>query len=103
MTDDKVGQVQSELSVGGTKRDVENTPKCARSNCILARRSSLVKDTAAKTSLRVNSAMQTGQVPKFLALKCQVLQALNTEQGPTNPTRVSTTGLPTTKVVRSSV
>ena len=42
-----------------------------------------VKDIAAKTSLRVNSAMQTGQVPKFLALKCQVLQALNTEQGPT--------------------
>ena len=26
MTDDKAGQDQSELSVGGTKRDVENTP-----------------------------------------------------------------------------
>ena len=32
---------QSELSAGGTKRDIENTPKCTRSNCILAWRSSL--------------------------------------------------------------
>ena len=41
MTDDKAGQVQSELSAGGTKRDVENTPKSPRPNCILAWRSSL--------------------------------------------------------------
>ena len=41
MTDDKGGQVPSELSAGGMKRDVENTPKCSRLNCILARRSSL--------------------------------------------------------------
>ena len=26
MTDDKAGQVQSELSAGGTKRDITNTP-----------------------------------------------------------------------------
>jgi len=26
MTDDKAGQVHSELSAGGTRRDVENTP-----------------------------------------------------------------------------
>ena len=32
---------QSKLSAGGKKRDVENTPKCTRLNCILARRSSL--------------------------------------------------------------
>ena len=32
---------QSELSVGGTKRDVENTPKFTRPDCILAQRSSL--------------------------------------------------------------
>ena len=38
MTDDKAGQVQSELSAGGTKRDVENTPKCTRPNCLLTRR-----------------------------------------------------------------
>ena len=37
MTDDKTGQVQSELSDRGTKQDVENTPKCTRPNCILAR------------------------------------------------------------------
>ena len=30
MTDDKAGQVQSELSAGGTKLDIENTPKCTR-------------------------------------------------------------------------
>ena len=36
MTDDKAGQAQSELSKGGMKRDVENTPKCTRPNCILA-------------------------------------------------------------------
>ena len=41
MTDDKAGQVQSELSAGGTKRDVENTPKCTRPHCILAQQSSL--------------------------------------------------------------
>ena len=41
MADDKAGQVQSELSAGGTKRDFENTPKCTRPNCILVRRSSL--------------------------------------------------------------
>ena len=41
MTDDKAGQVQYELSAGGTKRDVENTQKCTRLNCILARWSSL--------------------------------------------------------------
>ena len=41
MTDDKAGQVQSELSARGTKRDVENTTKCIRPNCILTRRSSL--------------------------------------------------------------
>ena len=41
MTDDKAGQVQSKLSARGMKRDVKNTPKCTRSNCILARRSSL--------------------------------------------------------------
>ena len=35
--DDKAGQVQSELSGIG----VENTPKCTRPNCILARQSSL--------------------------------------------------------------
>ena len=27
MTDDKAGQVESELSAGGTKRDAENIPK----------------------------------------------------------------------------
>ena len=32
---------QSELSAGGTQRDVENTPKCTCLNCILSRRSSL--------------------------------------------------------------
>ena len=36
MTVDKTGQIQSEPSAGGTKRDVENTPKCTRLNCILA-------------------------------------------------------------------
>ena len=43
MTDDnaKAGQGQCELSAGGTKRDVENTPKCTHPNCILTRRSSL--------------------------------------------------------------
>ena len=41
MTDDKAGQVRSELSAKGTKRDVENTPKCARPNCNLARWSNL--------------------------------------------------------------
>ena len=41
MTDDKAGQVQSGLSAGGTKRDIENTPKCTHPNCILPRRSSL--------------------------------------------------------------
>ena len=39
--DDKAGQVQSHLCAGGTKIDVENTPKCTRLNCILTRRSSL--------------------------------------------------------------
>ena len=37
MTDEKVGPAQSELIAGGTKQDVENTPKCTRPNCILAR------------------------------------------------------------------
>ena len=32
---------QSELSAGGTKRDVESTPKCTCLNCILAQQSSL--------------------------------------------------------------
>ena len=41
MTEDKAGQVQSELSAGGTKRDVENTPKSTRPHCILAQQSSL--------------------------------------------------------------
>ena len=36
MTNDKAGQVQSELSAEGTKRDIVNTPKCARPNCNLA-------------------------------------------------------------------
>ena len=40
MMDDEAVQVQSELSAGGKKQDVENTPKCTRPNCILARRSS---------------------------------------------------------------
>ena len=35
MMDDKAGPVQSELSAGGTKQDVENTSKCTRPNCIL--------------------------------------------------------------------
>ena len=33
---------QSELSAGGTKRDVENTPKCTRLNTILAPQSRLL-------------------------------------------------------------
>jgi len=33
--------IQSKLSAGGSKRDVENTTNCSRPNCILARRSSL--------------------------------------------------------------
>ena len=41
MTDDKAGHVQSELSAGGMKRDVKNTPKCTCTNCILAQQSSL--------------------------------------------------------------
>ena len=41
VTDDKAGQVQSKLSTGGTKREVENTPKCTRPNRILARLSNL--------------------------------------------------------------
>ena len=40
-TDDKAVEVQSEVSGNGTKRDVENTPKCTRLNWILARQSSL--------------------------------------------------------------
>ena len=39
MTDDKAGRVKSELSARGMKRDVENTPKCTRPNCIPASRS----------------------------------------------------------------
>ena len=35
MSDDKADQVQSELSARGPKRDVENTQKFNRLNCIL--------------------------------------------------------------------
>ena len=38
---DQAGQVQSELSARGTKQGIENTPKCTRANCILARLSCL--------------------------------------------------------------
>ena len=41
MTDDKAGRVKSELSAGGRKQDLENTPKCTRPNCNLARQWSL--------------------------------------------------------------
>ena len=41
MANDKAGQVQSELSAGGTKRDVENIPEFTCQNCILVRWSSL--------------------------------------------------------------
>ena len=41
MTGDTAGQVQSRLSAGGKKRDIENTPKYTRPNFILAQQSSL--------------------------------------------------------------